>query len=400
VRLVLPQELELEHVGPGPWHWAEAEDQGRRLLNVYLESGQTEPFSLVLSGSLGRRQAADPVAVPKFEVLDVASQQGDVVVQIDPAFDVRATDLKNCESILLSRVFGWLEAASGRWPAWRCATPTRLRCSAGDLAAATARQRVHHHQCQGHQHRCRRDDRRRSDRPGRGHPRSRLPDPRRDGAAAHPRALVRQKTIEPAEDGWQRVRLQLQEETLGQYRVLVENDRLLTMADARESMPQQAPIPVLETGRTDQRYRDARRSRPRRTGDRRPREPPTAQPPTSRMAQVGRRPGRWHHASLSGQRREPVARLAYKTVQRATVQTAGAGIGLAETFLIVDPRGAYRGRQTYHVYNTTEAVPRNPIAQRRFAASRGTLDGDGRRRTRQARPGSQCARRPARCASR
>jgi hypothetical protein len=355
VRLVLPQELKLEQVGPGQLDWAESQDNGRRLLNVYLEAGRTEPFSLVVSGSLGRREAAEPVLVPRFEVLDVASQQGDIVVQIDPAFNVRATELKNCESILLSRVFGWLQA--GQRPLARLA----LRYATPDYAARleiTPRQ------------------------------------PRVSGftvtnvkvtniaveetivvdltildagirevtflipaAMAQPRIrapLLRQKTIEPAEEGWQRVRLQLQEETLGQYRVLVENDRLLSMADARESMPQQAPIPVLETGRTDQRFvtlEEAGRDELEIVG-------------RDNLQPLNRQQAEWRKLAgilgdgitqaflVSGENQRP--RLTYKTVQRATVQTAGAGIGLAEAFLIVDPSGAYRGRQTYHVYNTTE----------------------------------------------
>jgi hypothetical protein len=356
VRLSLPQDLELEHVGAGPWHWSETEDQGRRLLSVHLESGQTEPFSLVLSGTLGRRQAADPVAVPKFQVLDVASQQGDIVVQIDPAFDIRATDLKHCEPILLSRVFGWLEAAqrplarlalrysqpdydarlevSPRQPRVNGFTITNVKVTniaveetvIIDLTVLDAgiREVVF-----------------------------RIP-----AAMQQPRILaplVRQKRIESAEDGWQRVRLELQEELLGQYRVLVENDRLLTMADSRQSELQYAPIPVLETGTTDQRYvtlEEAGRDELEITS-------------RENLQPLSRQQGEWRRLAgvlgdgitqaflVSGEDRTP--RLAFRTVQHATVQTAGAGIGLAETFLIIDPSGAYRGRQTYHVYNTTQA---------------------------------------------
>ncbi|MCL4203879.1 MAG: DUF1559 domain-containing protein [Pirellulaceae bacterium] len=355
VRLVVPQELKLEQVGPGPLDWAETQDNGRRLLNVYLEAGRTEPFSLVLSGSLGRRQAADPVSVPKFEVLDVASQQGDIVVQIDPAFNVRATELKNCESILLSRVFGWLQAAQR--PLARLAlrhsnpdydarleiTPRQPRVSGFtvtnvkvtniaveetivvDLTIQDAGIREVSFLVPA----------------AMGQPRIRAP-------------LLRQKTIEPAEDGWLRVRLQLQEETLGQYRVLVENDRLLTMADARQSLLQQAPIPVLEGVRTDQRYvtlEEAGRDELEIVG-------------RENLQPLNRQQAEWRKLAgilgdgitqaflVSGGNASPL--LTYKTVQRATVQTAGAGIGLAEAFLIVDPSGAYRGRQIYHVYNTTE----------------------------------------------
>ena len=47
-------------------------------------------------------------------------------------------------------------------------------------------------------------------------------------------------------------------------------------------------------------------------------------------------------------------RLTAQTKQRATVETAGARIGLAKTLLVVDGNGAYRGLQEYHIDNKTE----------------------------------------------
>ena len=37
-----------------------------------------------------------------------------MAVQVDPAFDVDATDLKHCEKVLLSRVYGWLNPEQQR----------------------------------------------------------------------------------------------------------------------------------------------------------------------------------------------------------------------------------------------------------------------------------------------
>ena len=48
-------------------------------------------------------------------------------------------------------------------------------------------------------------------------------------------------------------------------------------------------------------------------------------------------------------------RLVYRPRDRALVETVAARIGLAETELVCDAQGAYRGLQTYHVYNSTEA---------------------------------------------
>ena len=45
--------------------------------------------------------------------------------------------------------------------------------------------------------------------------------------------------------------------------------------------------------------------------------------------------------------------LAFHTRTRAALETAGVRIGLAETTLVVDAHGAYRGQVTYHVNNFT-----------------------------------------------
>ena len=355
VRMYLPQEWDLQDVGPAPLDWNETEDQGRRLLTIWLPSGQTESFSLVFSGSLGRRQATDPVPVPRLEVLDVIDQQGTIVVQIDPAFEVQAADLQNCEPVLLSNTFTWLE------PVQRPLARLALRYTDPDYSG---RLEV-------------------SPRP-----------PRVSGftvtnvkvtniaveetivldlkivdagirevvflipaAMQQPRIhapRLRQKTIQAAENGWQRVRLQLQDETLGEYRVLIENDRLLTMADARQSQPQQAPIPVLETGRTDQRYvtlEEAGRDEVEIIERLHLQPLNRQQAPWRRLANI-LGDGITQAFLVSGDGQTP--QFSFRTVQRSTVETAGAGIGLAETFLIVDAAGSYRGRQTYHVYNTTE----------------------------------------------
>lgn len=355
VRIALPPGLEIERVEPANFSWAVADDPERRILSVYLDAGQTQPFSLVLTGSLGRRQAADPVQVPQFEILDVVRQQGDAVVQIDPAFNVRATETTGCQTVLLSRVFGWLQgeqrslarmalhwdnpdyaatlAVSSRQPRVSAFTVTNVKITniaveetiVLDLTIRDAgiREVVFL-----------------------------LP-----ASMLNPRIqapMLRQKTIEPLDDGRRRVRLELQDEIIGQYRVLVENDRLLEMADARDSAVQQAPIPELQTGRTDQRYvtlEEAGRDEVE-VVDLQNLQPLSRQQPEWRRLAAVLGEG-ITQAYLAGS--EAVAPgLSYKTVQHATVQISGAEIGLAETFLIIDASGAYRARQTYRVNNTTE----------------------------------------------
>ena len=52
--------------------------------------------------------------LPRLDLLDVDRQQGDVAVQADPAFDVEALKLTNCEPVLLGQLSGWLNPEQQR----------------------------------------------------------------------------------------------------------------------------------------------------------------------------------------------------------------------------------------------------------------------------------------------
>jgi hypothetical protein len=365
VRLYVPQNLEIEQVSaPGDFVWSPTTDPRGRVLSIYLSAGQRDTCSVLVSGSLGRRQAETPVPAPRIEVLDVTRQQGDVVVQLDPAFDVRLTDKRNCDSVLLSRVFSWLQA--GQRPLARLAlhydnpdyaatlqvTPRRADVSGftvtnvkvTDVAVeetividltikeAGIREVVFRLP------------------PGLEKARIRVP-------------MLRQTINEDAPGGWKRVRLQLQDEVTNQLRVVIENDRLLRAAKTptkpgetapEEEAGDEAPIPILETGRTDRRYvtlENASRDE-------------VVVVKHQQLEPLGRQQSEWQKLAevlgngitlayiVQGEAAEP--QLTFKTAPRKTVETAGASIGLAETLLIVDASGAYRGQQVYHVNNTTE----------------------------------------------
>jgi len=361
VRLYIPDSLKLHSVSvPGEFDWTVTKEQGRGLLSIYLGAGRDQPFSIQIIGSLGRRQADDPVPAPKLEVLDVASQEGDIVVQIDPAFDVTATGLKNCEVIMKEDTFGWLqtdqesasrlalryEVLKGEVPDYDATFTVKPRGAVVtghtitnvmvtdvaieetiiiDLTILKA---------------------------GIREVSFLLPDWLEKARIKAP--LLRQKTVEDAGDGWKRFRLELQEETKDQYRVVVENDRLLMTSGEDAAELPEAPIPVLETGSTGLRYvtlENAGRDEllvGEQVG----------------VERLNRQQAEWDRlAAVLGdgiteayivQDNTTSPKLSFKTKQRETVQTAGAQIGLAETLLIVDANGAYRGQQTYHVNNTTE----------------------------------------------
>ena len=356
VRLYAPATLEVEQVvAPGEFTWAATEADGRRLVCVYLGSGQSQPFSVVVRGSLGRRQAADPVPAPKLEVLDVVRQQGDLVVQVDPAFDVRAAERQNCDTIPVSNTFDWLQAEQRplarlvlryQTPQYDARFEVRARparvsgytitnVKVTDVAVEetvsidlTIREA------------------------GIREVLFTLPAGMEQARISAPK--LRQKTIQDAADGRKLFRLELQDDTLGQYRVLVENERVLLSGGQLESELQTAPIPELQTGRTDQRYvtlENAGRDE-------------VLVVDQVELGPLSRQQAEWRKLAeilgenltsaylVAAEAKSP--QLTFKTKQRKTVETARASIGLGETLLVVDAAGAYRGQQTYHVHNTTE----------------------------------------------
>ncbi|MCU0982765.1 MAG: hypothetical protein MUF25_26690, partial [Pirellulaceae bacterium] len=356
VRLYVPVSLEVEQVvAPGEFTWAAPDADGRRLVCVYLGSGQSQPFSVVVRGSLGRRGAADPVPVPKLEVLDVIRQQGDLVVQVDPAFDVRAAGVQNCETIPVSNTFDWLQAEQRPLArlALRYQNPQYdARFEVGPRTARVSGYTITNVKV--------------TDvaveetisidltiyDAGIREVLFTLPAWMEHARINAPK--LRQKTIQDAAEGRKLFRLELQDDTLGQYRVLVENDRVLLSGGQQESELQTAPIPELRTGRTDQRYV---------TLENAGRDEILVVDQVD-LGPLGRQQAEWRKlAGILGenltsayivQAEAKSPQLTFKTKQRKTVETARASIGLGETLLVIDAAGAYRGQQTYNVNNTTE----------------------------------------------
>jgi hypothetical protein len=357
IRADLPAGLEIELVSSAaPIEWSLVEATGKRTLLVLLGAGQRGEVSVTIRGRLpaltGKR-----LALPRIAVADVATQESDWVVLADPSFDVRPEQLKACEPVLLDRVSGWLR------PEQRQLARLALQCRGGDYSGvlllapreprvtsiAVSNVRV----------------------TGRSIAETILIDARieeagirqfvftlpawlRESRISAP--LLRRKTIEPLEEtpdiadanGRIRVRLDLQDEVIGQFRVLIEHDRLVT------DDLQPAVIPAIETGRTEQRFVTLESL----GRDELVVEKPTGLEPLTRQQQA------WGKLAallgenilmayqVSGEVAAP--RLTYRPQKREAVQTAGARIALSETEMVVDAAGAYRAKQIYHVDNGTE----------------------------------------------
>ncbi len=360
VRVVLPANLQVEQVtAPDSYDWSVTEVDGQRTLSVYLGVGQTGEFSVLMEGTLGRRQSLDPVSLPVWRVLDVTRQEGEIAVQVDPAIDVRAEALHQCNSVSLSQAFGWLRpeqqattrlalhyrvpdysatlTLAARQPHVTCDTISNIRVTGRaieetvwldfNIRDAGIRQIVFQ-----------------------------LPAWMKDARIKAP--LLRQKTIEDLEESASanssadkiRVRLELQDEVMGPFRVLVENDRLLT------NETHFAPIPVVETGRTGQQFVSLERSgRGEVVFD----EQVAVESLTHQQQPWRKLTELFGDNMLAAYLvQEPRAgqspRLSYHTQDHAAVETAGARIGYAETVLTLDASGTYRAQQVYRIDNSIE----------------------------------------------
>jgi len=353
VQAYLPEGFELEQViYPGQHRWAITEDEKGRLLSVYLADGRQGQVAVRLTGTLGKPGSIDKLALPTFELLDVQRQSGDTAVQVNPEVMVEARELRNCESVLADRLYGWLNPGqreltrlalrhkgadyggtllfTQRKPLVSCTTVTNVQVTDRIVKETIVlKYNVRH--------------------AGTDRLSFSLPASMADCRISVPK--LRQKTIKPSaeEGGPLNVSLELQEKVMGEVIVLVENDRLLSPKALNL-----APIPTVTDGRTDRRFVVIESA----GGDEVVVEPPKD------LEALGRQQREWAtlrqmlgsnitKAYIVGPDAES-PRLAFKVDRREAVQTAGARIELAATVLVVDAAGAYRASMTLKCDNTTE----------------------------------------------
>lgn len=349
VQVAIPQDLELSEVSAGDWSVTDVD--GQRVLNVFLASGAADRFSLSIGGQLGKTGQVDRVALPELKVLDVDRQEGHLVVQADPALEVRAAELKNIESVLLDRVLAWIKPEQRALA--RLALYYESPDYSGNLKLTVRQARV---SATAITNVLVTDKSLEetiylaytiADAGVRGVS-FRMPVSMRDARISAP--LLRQKTIEPIEgdDALVRVRLELQDEVMGDFRVLIENDRLPSTAKYR------APLPVIEDARVTQQFVVVESAgRDEVMIDEQPGLLALSRQQRDWKMLAGLLPGGITQAFLVEPGvKEP--RLVMHSQDRAAVETAGARIELAQTVLAVDANGAYRGQQVYFVDNSTE----------------------------------------------
>jgi len=354
-RIVVPADLTLDRVqAPGAFEWALTQEGGRQVLTVHLGAGIEGETAILVQGKLGQDKPALAFDLPHLEVLDVQRQQGDIVVQADPSLEVKAEALKNVERVLLERVFGWLAESQRRLA--QLALHWSEADYAGRLAVAKGDPDVSCFTVTN----SRITDRAIEDavlvnwtikNAGIREVSFLVPAWMKDARISVP--MLRQKTVtpigaEPVLNQPLRVRLALQDEVMGDLKVLVENDRLLTDA------VHEAPIPVVETGRTDRRYVAVESAGRDETVVEKSDglEPLSRQQKEWAVVAGMLRGGQTSAFIVAAGAEKPL--LAFRTNQRKAVETAKGRIGLAEAVLVMDSSGAYRAQQIYHIDNRTE----------------------------------------------
>ena len=351
LRIEIPVALDLDRVtAPGAFEWNTVDSDGARHLALRFAGGMKGSIPIVLRGKLGETALLNEVALPRLRIEGVARQTGQIAIQADPAFEVRLRDLHNLERIVLERVFPWLqESQRGR-------TQFALRYKdphIAGLAALEPRDSLANVYTVSN---VRVTDRTIEEthilqytvrQAGLREVAFLLP-----GHLADARVLVphmREKRVEPTEDGNSvRVTLALQDPVMNQLAILVEQDRVLS-TDEQVLRP-----PVPQTGRLDAQYlaiESAGRDEVEVTG-------------TVDVSALGRRQKEWARVAalfkggntqaylVAPESADP--KLVFQTRERQRVETAGARIGIARTTLFVDPTGAFRGRQVFHLDNRTE----------------------------------------------
>jgi hypothetical protein len=358
LRVSLPLEYEiLQPTVPGSFEWFVQQQADAQILEIQLAEGLMNDVSIIVRASARRRNPTDgtnpgTISLPRLQILDVDRQQGTIVVQADPSFDIRAEQLQNCEVVKLAQSFAWLAeqqrslariAIEFRQPDYSAQLTVARRQSIVQAIAITNVKVTE----RAIEETVLLDWKIRDS--GIQRVAFVLPYWMRDARISAP--MIREIIKTPVNDQPNadiRFQLELQDEVINEFRVVLENDRQLSLGEKI------VPIPTIETGTTDRRYvtlENAGRD-----------EIVTKQ--LNGIEPLDRQQAEWRSLSnlLGGKAAQAFLvretgqspSLVYDTTERAEVETAGARIGLARTLLVVDEMGTYRGLQEYRVENRTE----------------------------------------------
>jgi len=349
-----PSNLQVERVSAESlMDWSAISIDQTQQIHLFFLTAQRGQFAIVLSGQFADQAVGQTTPVPTIALQDASSNEGQIVVNCDTGFQVQPRNLNGLQahpvrgsnSPALRRVQGWLSAGNKRLAQWvldfssgtysgdlittpkppklSATTVTNIRVTDQTIEESIMLRFV-------------------VSNAGVRNLSFTIPATMRNARIQAP--TLRRKIMTPVEGDDQRidVRLELQEELLGEIIVVVENDRL------HGNGTHTAPIPIIKSadGDTFQQYitlENASRDEliVHQTGV----EQMSRRTPPPELAGVNLN-------RAYAVRDNPV--LEYESKSRAEVETVGARIELSETRLALDAAGVYRGEQVYHIDNTTE----------------------------------------------
>jgi len=345
----LPRELTVRDVRTAVRsEWYVAEDTPERTLVVLLPDGVVGAVALTLDGRLPG--ALGEVPLPRIVVSGMPDQKGEIVVQSDPGLEVEPVSASGLERMMLRLTHTWL--SKGQRPLARLAyrhrdavfqgvvrvqrrptevtaeTITNIRVSDRTVEETSL---LTFHVSGG----------------GARELRFELPATQAEAEISCP--LLRRKVVQVV-DQVARVRLELQDEVVGEIKVLVRMDRVRSGSEAV------AVPPSVTTGRTVRRILVAESAgRDEVVVDRETSvglEPLSQQSP--HWGAVSRLLGAGASQAFLVRGAETAPQMALRIQRREAVETAGARIGLARTVLMIDNAGAFRGTQVFYMDNRTE----------------------------------------------
>ena len=349
----LPKEAEIRSLTAGlneTWTSETIDDIQR--IQFFFPSGVADDFSIILDAGLTAYSGQAEWEVPKIKINDVERQNGFIAVQVDPALSISANGLRNCESVLMQQVEGWLNRSQ------RSSTRVVLRTKGADYDAKLRFAKIAPRVTVQTVTNVRTTlfaieetillD---FDIQQAGIRQVQFELPISMQKARINAKLVSETIIDRVADNPDivRVTLNLQDEVIDSFRVVVENDRELS------SDRQNVPVPRVLTGDTQDRFatlqnagRDEINVLPGKGFQSLNRQ-------LKQFAQLKQKlsGGEVTMAYVAAdESKTPV--LQYETKQRDVFDTVAASIEFSKTTMVVDSSGAYRALQNFQVNNRSE----------------------------------------------
>ncbi len=351
--LILPRAAEIRKISAGlneTWT-AEQTDAGQQI-QLTFPSGVDENFSILLDARLTDLSDGAEWPIPQIKINGADKQSGELAIQVDPAISVTAVELNHCENLLRQQLDSWLN------PDQRSITSLALRITqadySGKLRFAKIEPRVSVETVTNIRTTLFAIEETllldfNIQQAGIRQIQFEIPAEMRNARIIA--KMVRETTIADVADNPQvvRVTLDLQDDVIDNYRIVIENDRPLS------DTPQPVPIPRVLTGVTEQRnatLQNAGRDEIEVL------ESPDFRPLNRELSQFAQLKQKLAGGELTlayfVQSDAIWPTLQFVAQRRESLETVAASIEFAKTTMVVDSSGAYRALQNFQINNRSE----------------------------------------------